>query len=448
MAIFGRKARVGEVRPVKDMLDKASAVSIEAAGPGRIRIGRQQAALGLLWQPARAGMSVRDQAALAGSGTRVFGLVANSGDGRQLGFASADKGFASGMLAGATLFDGSIVGDTWAGGFSAGGGEWWIMAVRDGWIYEDLVCRDAESAEAAFRKLLEAPDWGRLYAPADWRVDGAEDASLAELIAPGAAARIRPLNRAFRFASAACAALLALALLGYGWREVSRLQHEWAQREALVGETSTAEVIPAPWMGALPIEQAVPRCENAMERFASEPPGWDLLRLECVFSKGGATVTADWRRTKGRISFLAASVESRAGIRPVLGRNGESASASDTFAIPEIVSEPVAAPWSGEKLETVLRERFQTLGLDLKLVRKSGRPNAALGGVAFNRHDIAVATSTGLQDYARLISDIPALVPESIMFDMNANAWMLKAKAYHRPPAFDADATASARASE
>ena len=448
MAIFRRKARFGDVRPVNEMLNKASAVSIEAAGPGRIRIGRQQAALGLLWQPARAGMSVRDQATLAGSGTRVFGLVANAGDGRQLGFASADKGFASGMLAGATLFDGSVVGDTWVGAFSVGNGEWWVMAVRDGWIYEDLVCHDAESAETAFRKLLEAPDWGRLYAPAGWSVDGAGDAPLSELIAPGAAARIRPLNRAFRFASAICAASLALILLGYGWREVSRLQHEWAQREALVGETSTAEVIPAPWKGALPIEQAVPHCENAMERFASEPPGWDLLRLECVFSKGGATVTAEWRRAKGRISFLAASVESRARIRPVLGRNGESASASDVFTIPKVVDEPSASPWAGEKLETVLRERFQTLGLDLKLARKSGRPNAAFGGVAFNRHDIAIATSTGLRDYARLISDIPALVPESIMFDMNANAWMLKAKAYHRPPAFNAAAATSVRTSE
>ena len=433
---------------LKKMLSKASAMSMEPAGPNKIRIGRQQAALGLLWQPARSGMSVRDQAALAGSGTRVFGLVAPAGDGRQLGFATADKGFASGMLAGATLFDGNVVGDTWVGAFPVGIGEWWIVAVRDGWIYEDLVCRDAESAEAAFRKLLEAPDWGRLYAPTDWGVGGAGGASLSEQIDLGAAARLRPLNRAFRFASACCAALLVLVLLGYGWREVSRLQQAWAQREALIGDSAPAEAVPAPWTGALPIRQAVPHCERAMERFALEPPGWELLRLECAFSEGGATVTADWRRKRGRISFLAASVESRTGIRPVLGRNGESASASEAFEVPETINWPVAAPWTGEKIETVLRERFQTLGLDVGLARRSGRPNAASGGIAFNRHDIMIATSTGLRDYARLISDIPALVPESIMFDMNANAWMLKAKVYHRPAAFNQLASASVRNSQ
>ena len=430
---------------LKDMFNKTPAISMEAADSNKIRIGRQQAALGLLWQPARSGMSVRDQAALAGSGTRVFGLVAHAGDGRQLGFATVDKGFSSGMLAGATLFDGGVVGDTWVGAFPVGDGGWWIVAVRDGWIYEDLVCRDAESAEKAFRKLLEAPDWGRLYAPADWGVGGADDVSLSELIALGAAARLRPLNRAFRFASACCAALLALVLLGYGWREVSRLQHEWAQREALIGDSTPAEVIPVPWLGALPIGQAVRHCERAMERFALEPPGWDLLRIECAFSKSGATVKADWRRNRGRISFLAASVESRTGIRPILERNGESASASEAFEILETTIEPSATPWTGEKLESVFRERFQTLGLDIGLARKSGRPNAAAGGIAFNRHDIAIATSTGLRDYARLISDIPALVPESIMFDMSASAWMLKAKAYHRPTAFNRLVQASAR---
>lgn len=433
---------------LKDMFNKTPAISMEAAGSNKIRIGRQQAALGLLWQPARSGMSVRDQAALAGSGTRIFGLVAHASDGRQLGFATVDKGFSSGMLAGATLFDGGVVGDTWIGAFPVGDGGWWIVAVRDGWIYEDLVCRDAESAEKAFRKLLEAPDWGRLYAPADWGVGVAGDSSLSELIALGAAARLRPLNRAFRFASACCAALLALVLLGYGWREVSRLQHEWAQREALIGDSTPAEVVPVPWMGALPIGQAVRHCERAMERFALEPPGWDLLRVECAFSKSGATVKADWRRNRGRISFLAASVESRTGIRPVLERNGESASASEAFEIMETTIEPSATPWAGEKLESVLRERFQTLGLDVGLARKAGRSNAAAGGIAFNRHDIAIATSTGLRDYARLISDIPALVPESIMFDMSANAWMLKAKAYHRPVAFSRLVQASARNSE
>ena len=145
---------------------------------------------------------------------------------------------------------------------------------------------------------------------------------------------------------------------------------------------------------------------------------------------------------------VAASVELRTGIRPVLERNGESASASEAFEITETTIEPSATLWTGDKLESVLRERFQTLGLDIGLARKSGRSNPAAGGIAFNRHDIAIATSTGLRDYARLISDIPALVPESIMFDMSANAWMLKAKAYHRPVAFSRLVQASARNSE
>ena len=204
---------------LKKMLSKASAMSMEPAGPNKIRIGRQQAALGLLWQPARSGMSVRDQAALAGSGTRVFGLVAPAGDGRQLGFATADKGFASGMLAGATLFDGNVVGDTWVGAFPVGNGEWWIVAVRDGWIYEDLVCRDAESAEAAFRKLLKPPTGGGFTRRPTGALCGAGGATLSALIDLGAARPASAFEPRVPLRFGLLRSIAGSCLLGYGWRE-------------------------------------------------------------------------------------------------------------------------------------------------------------------------------------------------------------------------------------
>ena len=405
------------------------------AGTGRIRMGRRVAAAGLLWQPARPGMSVRDQAALAGRGSDELPLAAARGGGRQIGFASAKNGIAPGMIAGASMFNAEAVGETWLGAFRIGdgGGWWWIAAMRDGLVFEDLVCGDEDSAAAAFRGLLDAPDWGRLFAPAEWEIEGAADAPLAELVSLRSAARLRPLNRTSRFIALGSAALIAAAAAAFVWSEYSDYRLEQAQREALASASAAAPSAPAPWRSAPSLAAFVESCARAMDRLAIEPPGWELLPLNCSWFRSGATVDARWRRKRGRIPFLAAAVRSRTGLRPELERSGSFAAVSESVDIPAEPAPVGGRPWPAGTLERILTERFQSLGLDLKLASRTADRRSPLRDALFGRTDLAIATSAALPEYARLLSDVPALVPESLSFDLKAGAWLLKARAFHRP---------------
>ena len=205
-------------------VDHAPAVSeegttIRLVAPNRIAVGRRQVALGLLWQPAKPELALRDQARLAGGIGGGLDLHARSTAGRQIGFATSRDHFSPGMLAGATAVDCAEWGDNWLAALKLpGGGDfWWIVAMRDSQIYEDQLHKGETAARHAFEVSLEAPNWERTMAPEAWGVTKAEDVELSDVLSLKGAVRLRRVNWVSRALAVTVGAVLLAATLAYGW---------------------------------------------------------------------------------------------------------------------------------------------------------------------------------------------------------------------------------------
>ena len=406
---------------------------IRVLAPNRLRVGRKTAALGLLWQPVRSQISLREQAGMAGGHGGEFDLAASFGDG-QLGFGMKSEGLAAGMFAGASLFDADAMGGTWLAAFPLDGGQlWWIVAMRDAKIYEDRVLDDGAAARAALVKSLEAPDWERIIAPTDWGIEKSEQVDLSELVSIKRATRLRLVDRSFQIGTGIALAAIVATVLAYAWVQFSKYWDEEKLRAEAVERSQTVANAEQPWRNSPHVSDFVSVCVSQMERATVLAPGWTPQPLICRWSKTEAKLDASWSRKSGRIPHLRGMVENRTGRRIELAGKGESASLTVPITFPS--SAVQADLWPAWRIESVLRERFQTLGLDLNLTARvlpPGTSGAGGGGTRFrNRHDLGVATSVSIKEYARLLSDVPALVPESLVFRPKTNVWQLTAKVYH-----------------
>ncbi len=421
------------MKVLENFADWREEISVQVLAPNRLRVGRKTAALGLLWQPVRPQTSLRDQAGMAGGQGSEFDLAASFGA-KQLGFGMKSEGLGAGMLAGASLFDADSLGGTWLATFPLDTGRlWWIVAMRDAKIYEDRVLFDAAEARATLVKSLDAPGWGKIIAPSEWNIEKSEQLGLSKIISFRHASRLRLVDRRFQTGTTMLLAAIVAVALAYAWLQLSRyLAEERLRKEAFErARKSTSSELP--WNSVPKIADFVFACMQEMDSVAVIPPGWTLQPLTCRWSGEEAWLDAGWRRKSGRIPYLREMVENRTGLRVGLSGNGESASLSMPIDAP--VETANADPWPARRIETVLRERFQTLGLDLKMTARVVPPSISGSGDGsmrvHNRHDIGIATSVAINEYARLLSDVPALVPESLVFRPQTRVWLLNARAYH-----------------
>ena len=51
----------------------------------------------------------------------------------------------------------------------------------------------------------------------------------------------------------------------------------------------------------------------------------------------------------------------------------------------------------------------------------------------YNHHDLKFETSIAVSEYATLLSDVPGLVPEALVYGVDTGVWTLTAKIYHPP---------------
>ena len=418
----------------------APAASAAPAAPNRLRFGRKSAVLGLLWQPARQNIPLKDQAAIASGPHGEFDLFLSYGPGKQHGFASSSEGAASGMLAGATMFEAERMSNAWLGVFPLGDPfpHWWVVSVRDGQIYEDRVLPDKEQARSAVDRMLDAPGWERIIAPADWRIYSSEQAELRELISLRYAIRLRPVNRAPALLFWAGAAAVAAAAAAYGWQKVQdyREERQWraiAENAAVPARRD----IPPPWAGAPRIEPFVDACIAGMESAWMLPAGWNIVRASCTRSDPDASVKVDFRNSGGRMHFARWLALERSGLEPEFSSNRKSASLTVQAPISQSGQSVEQIPWTRAGVESALRNRFDALGLDASIAYRRSESGARGDAREISRHDISLATSVGVREYAQLLSDIPALVPESLTFDQKNGIWKLTAKAFHANPAWN-----------
>ena len=409
--------------------------SIEQESVGRFRLARKRAAIALLWQPSKPDLSLREQSRIAGGSQGGFDLAVPFGSGRQFGFGSTRDGHVPGMIAGASLFSGKDWDDNWLAAFGLPGPRktWWIFAMRGGLVYEDQLHFELEAARAAFESSLKAPDWERIIAPREWEVPSSDHVELQDAVSFDSRVRLRRINRLPRLAAAAGASLLTVVLVNLAWsgyvemRSIDPVQDEDSTRRRPVEYE-------LPWKNVPKIATFSRACVSEIERLAVLAPGWKLVSVECFRGRAGIGTTSTWERSGGSPVFLRAAVEAETGLEVRLGKDGKRAQLSVERAIETTSEHEDKQPWDGDFLRATLHERFQHLGLILKMAERSERlrGNGSVDRTAHvGRHDLSITTSAGIEEIARLLSDVPALVPKELIYKPGDDLWLLAAKAYH-----------------
>jgi hypothetical protein len=414
-------------------------LDLQYDGTGNVLNGRQRYAVGLDWEPAQQDVPVRMQAARNSRGGYRRNLHVAFGG--QIGFASQDRQQRRGSLALVTSGRPELLGPRWAGAFRINEADrfWWVASVRDGEVYEDAVVPDEAAARAILLDLLDAPDWARVLAPSDWQVSGTVPARIEQVFALRGPSRLRPIDGRRDLIQRVVILSLIGVLAGGGYLIWSDLKRQEAERESELRRMRDAMVRidprSYPWARAPGVTAFVDACVKEIGRTLFVVPGWQNGPIVCTSEGEDGVVSTEWVRKGGRVPWLHAATAHLAERVALMG-GGDRAHLRREIRFAPSEGGP-STLWTEAEVSDVLLSRFQTLGLELALrprVRNvTSSQRADLRAPVYNRHDLSLETSVAIEEYARLLSDVPGLAPEALVFAVDTGVWTLTAKIYHPP---------------
>lgn len=411
--------------------------------------GRRKMAVGLLWQPRANGQPLYAQAKSASVGDATFDLSVLNADGAQVGFASKMDAHKDGMTAAATAIPKEFVGETWLAAFvlPIAGDQlqlaWWIVAHRDGLVYEDRLIRNEIEARESFIDLYDAPGWQTVICPANWQITDAHDIALGYVMKPGKkAAVLRSHSLAKIWAPRAIAAAIVLGGLlgGYSyWQNIQEQERLAEQARRQAEELARLDALQvAPWEGMPSLQESVFACATLINELQVNPPGWILDPIACSVSPGAVSANAKWTRQPGTMAkYLYSALEQRGLPAPQFDPSLKSGSVSRSAGMSENEWGEDLVPLEPNEMFSRLVHRFDTLSLPLSLTAQTapvtpntqGAPNRKI----WNYHSIELESSVFPTELILLISDIPAVVPQSLTYTPATQTWKLTAYIYHPP---------------
>lgn len=352
------------------------------------------------------------------------------------GFGSKDSGHRRKMPILIESFDQSVMGRNWLVILPLEGrpGSFWLGSRRDGLVFEDRIFTSQEKAAEAFFDMISAPDWGMIVAPAEWAVqDSLHEIPASALVEKKYRKKLSltdPL-RSYAPRIIMVSVLLSIAA-GGGFYFYDRHQKHLAEMEELrrrVEQAITLAPQDFPWFHRTSLEEFVSLCETEILNTMVLVTGWENQQFTCRIERGRGTVSTGWTRAGGNVSWLRASMPRdfpSISVHPSI----TSATVSRSFTAPIDPTALEVEPWSRDLIESRLNERFQVLEIDgnLRFVRDN-RP--ADTNPLFNRHDLQIQGSMGLSDIIEMISDVPALIPETLNYNLASNSWSLVLRIHH-----------------
>lgn len=176
-----------------------------------ISVNRKKYAVGLFWQPMKAGSSGRVYArSLAHGVDRKLNLYTEYN--MMVGLGSTRRGHGIGMrVAAADVMDAFSEYTSFLAVFSVGK-SFYLVAARNGVILEDKLFDSEDDVRAEYVKLSEIPDWGAFFAPGSWGMPRAVERDLADVLNFHNVVRLHPIG--YIRALFLSGVLLALFLLG------------------------------------------------------------------------------------------------------------------------------------------------------------------------------------------------------------------------------------------
>jgi hypothetical protein len=414
--------------------------------------GRRKMAVGLLWQPRASGQQLHAQAKSASVGDSVFDLSVLYSDGAQVGFASRMDAHKDGMIAAATAIPRAFVGDTWLAAFVLPVASdkmqlaWWIVAHRDGLVYEDRLVRSEIEARESFIDLHDAPGWQTVICPSNWQIPGSQDIRLGYLIKSGAkGAALRSHSPIKKWAPRAIAAVLVLGgglgayMYWQGIQEQARLAEEARRQAEEMARLDALQV--APWEGMPGLQDGVIACATLINELQVNPPGWILQPITCTVTPGAVSAKANWNRQTGTMAkYLYSALEYRGLPPPQFDPTLQSASFSRSAGVPAHEWGKDLSPLNPEEMFSRLVHRFDTLALPLVLTAQTAPATPATSDTLdapnrkiWNYHSIELESSVFPTELISLIGDIPAVVPQTLTYTPGTQTWKLSAFIYHPP---------------
>ena len=412
--------------------------------------GRRKLAIGLLWQPRSASQPLHVQANSASVGDTILDLSVLYAGGAQVGFASKMEANKDGMLAAATAISRDYVGDTWLAAFvlPVDGDQlqlaWWIVAHRDGLVYEDRLVRNEIEARESFIDLYDAPGWQTVICPANWQVSGSNDIALGYLIPPGAKGSVlKSHNPVMIWAPRAIAAAVVIGGVAFGYNYWRNIQDEIQRaNDAAAAAARLAELDAAqrpPWEGMPSMLDSAIACATLINELKVNPPGWMLQPVTCTVSKGAVSASAVWKREAGiRAAYLFSALDVRGLPVPQFDTALDSGSVTRSASIPAKDWGEGLEPLDPNEMFTRLVYRFNTLALPLVLRAEVAPPPVAdasgqTGRKIWNYHTIELESSAFPTELIALIGDIPAAVLNTLTYSQDTKTWKLNAFIYHPP---------------
>jgi hypothetical protein len=415
-------------------------LDLQYDGIGSVLMGRKRFAVGLDWEPVQREEGVRKQAERGQkSGYRRTLYVPY---GEQHGFGSQDRQQRRGSISLVTAARTELLGPRWVGAFRINDADrfWWIGAVRDGEVYEDAMVADEASARALLMDTLDAPDWTRVIAPEDWQVAGTIPARIEQALSLRSGTPLRPVDgRRDVIQRSVILGLIGVIGAGgyYFWSDMKRVEAVQAAELARMRD-AMVRVDPRthPWADTSTISEFVDTCAREIEATLFVVPGWGNWPIVCTASGREGLLSTEWGRTGGRVPWLHAAT-AHLSEQVALLDGGARAQLRREFRFEGESGGEIAVPWTETQVAELVLSRFQTLGLDLTLrprVRSvTTTQRQDLRSPLYNRHDLSLETSVAIAEYATLLSDIPALVPEALIYGVDTGTWTLTTKIYHPP---------------
>lgn len=445
-ATAGKFAWLQRLKPQVRRSSEQVSDEIVLEDAGVLSIGSKKAAIGLTWTSIEDDAAVKDKVEEMNDLTRgdptqatiEFKHYTDTLENGFIGLGSPDLGQEPGMRALVTMLPPEMTGPRWIGVFqiSEANDFWWVGSIRDGKVFDDQIIRSQEDAKQIFLADLQAPDWTAVYAPSEWGIPQTRREKLHELVDLRSGSKLKSVtpikDNLPRILLGSV--LLAAATGGYFFIEHQKAEQERElqelRRRAERGMLFSPQDVP--WNRSVTVGEFIAVCMKEMAKSAILIPGWEAQPISCSFDKGKGTISTGWSRSGGTFSWLRAAIPADEPA-PRLSSTGETASWGRTFEFSVNETSFQEKPWSGDLIEERLRERFQTLGAPLAIRPNDKNQKTARTHPVFNSHDIRISAPYRLTNYGDILEDVPALVPQALLYNMQTGIWDLAIKAYHPP---------------
>lgn len=411
-------------------------------GEHLLQIGKKSVAIGMLWEGLLDDTTPKQQAADLSNQKITYDLFANFKAAGQVGFSARTKKLKIGTKAGVTSVDDKKMGQSWVAAFRLGeqSGYWWVAAHRNGQVYEDQILSSEEDARMVFLENLQAPDWERQIAPEEWGIAGALPYDVQDIIDPLLGIPLKPTNIIKAYLSRIIASVVIVSVMIAGFLfyqdyvEKQRILEEQLkrQREAIVSVSPSDY----PWFDTPALIPFFEKCRIEMAKSIRLVPGWYQEAVSCDMSLTDkkAVISTSWLSTAGGTVPWLVSAFPPGEAQPSVSQDGLQARYGSTLEF-GVQTEVLDEPWERMKIDSVLSRRLQTTGVKLNLVanvtRLTPSQQATTKEPIFNYHEVSFEASAGLEEYAKLLSDIPAIVPVGMTYNIDGRSFFVTFRIYH-----------------